>query len=322
MATMSSHEEREIRSYVMSQPHAAGDAVNLVQKVGRRRVGGGDHDLYDVWMDSGRRFWVITNMTCLYAQEEFNDLEQVFTYHLGRNQILHEQFRPEVVGNPIDALPKPWRKYASAVNAMAEALESEDFQAVGIRCREVVLALAREYQNEDWVVITGERPKVADATGWIDLYVNSLTANKKPRAYVKALADRVWDLAVWLQHYWDATESDAELVLGATQQLMRAFQLLLARHAEGVQVRCPDCDSYRVVEETGELVEVDGSWGTYLHDECASCGWTSEAEFDEWEVGRLKRFIAYHSGEWGPQIRLFDELAPADEVDGGRGGAT
>lgn len=35
--------------------------------------------------------------------------------------------------------------------------------------------------------------------------------------YLKSAADRTWDLAVWLQHYADATPWDAELVLDATE---------------------------------------------------------------------------------------------------------
>jgi uncharacterized protein DUF397 len=89
MPAMTEAEEREIREYVTSQtPPESGDQVTLVQKVGRRRVAGRAHDLYDVWMSSGHRWWVITDMNNLYAQEDFKDLDQVFTYHLGLNLVL------------------------------------------------------------------------------------------------------------------------------------------------------------------------------------------------------------------------------------------
>lgn len=67
-------EELQIRDYVSSQRFPGklkDDQVEIVQKVDRRRVGSITYDLYDVWMSSGQRWWVITNHTNLYAQEDF-----------------------------------------------------------------------------------------------------------------------------------------------------------------------------------------------------------------------------------------------------------
>lgn len=294
MPAMTDLEERDIREYVASQtPPDSEDEVTLVQKVGRRRLAGRSHELYDVWMSSGQRWWVITDMTNLYSQDDFKSLDQVFTYHLGLNLILHERFNVQPDEEQVQHVGKPWRRYAGAVDAMVAAAEAEDFQAVGIRCREALLALVRENMNADWVHVQGERPQVANAKAWFGIFANSLTANSKPRAYLKALAEKAWDLTVWLQHYVDASELDAEVVLGATQQLLRTFTLLRVRHDQPVEERCPDCDSYQVMEESSELIERDGHFGTLLHDECASCGWKSEPKFDQWSRDRLKRLIDY-----------------------------
>jgi hypothetical protein len=309
MPAMTDLEERQIREYVASQtPPESKDEVALVQKVGRRRVAGRSHDLYDVWMSSGQRWWVITDMTNLYSQADFKSLDQVFTYHLGLNIVLHEQFNVQADEDQIEHVGKAWRRYAGAVDAMVTAEEAEDFQAVGIRCREVLLALVREYMNAGWVHCQGERPQVANVKAWFELFVNSLTANSRPRAYLKALAEKTWDLTVWLQHHVDASELDAEVVLGATQQLLRAFTLLRVRHDQAVAERCPSCDSYQVVEESSELVERDGHFGTLLHDECVSCGWKSEQKFDRWPPDRLKRLIDYKTGAWSPPKRSMEEL--------------
>jgi hypothetical protein len=311
---MTEAEEREIREYVTSQtPPESGDGVTLVQKVGRRRVAGRTHDLYDVWMSGGQRWWVITDMTNLYSQDDFKSLDQVFTYHLGLNIVLREQFNVEPDEAQVEHVGKPWRRYAGAVDAMVEAEEAEDFQAVGIRCREVLLALVREYMDTDWVRVQDERPQEANAKAWLGIFANSLTANSKPRAYLKAIAEKTWDLTVWLQHYVDASELDAEIVLGATQQLLRTFTLLRLRHDQPVRERCPNCDSYQVVEESGELIERDGHFGVLLHDECVRCGWRSEPEFDQWTPERLKRLIDYKTGAWSPPKRPMEDLEVRDE---------
>jgi hypothetical protein len=80
---MTEQEEREVRAYLRSQTAEKDNDVELVLRVGRRRVAGYTHDLYDVWMSKGDRWWVITGMTNLYSQEAFPDLDQVFTFHLG-----------------------------------------------------------------------------------------------------------------------------------------------------------------------------------------------------------------------------------------------
>ncbi len=129
-------DERRIREYVLSQrPPNSDERVVVVQKVGRRRVGQRDRDLYDVRMSNDDRWWVIADMTNLYSQADFQDLDQAFVYHLGLNQVLAEQFKVEPDEGQVEHLSTPWRKYARAVKAMAEAEESEDFQGVGVRCR-------------------------------------------------------------------------------------------------------------------------------------------------------------------------------------------
>ena len=80
---MTEQEESEIRHYVESQTSDVENKAQLIQRVGRRRVAGFTHDLYDVWMSKGDRWWVMAGMTNLYSQADFHDLDQVFTFHLG-----------------------------------------------------------------------------------------------------------------------------------------------------------------------------------------------------------------------------------------------
>lgn len=68
-------------------------ALDLVQKVGRRRIVGSTYDLYDVHMSDTDRLWVITNPTNCYDQADFKSVDQALTYHIGLRSILHEQFK-------------------------------------------------------------------------------------------------------------------------------------------------------------------------------------------------------------------------------------
>ena len=295
---MTEQEEHEIRQYVESQTADRDNEVQLVQRVGRRRIAGYTHDLYDVWMSKGDRWWVITGMTNLYAQEDFHDLDQVFTFHLGLCALLHEKFRIEADEESAEHIGRAWRRYAKAVDAMSEAEEAEDFQAVGIRCREALLALIRDHANAEWLTGTETAPKVADFRGWAELHVQAL-ASGRMRSYLRDLAGRTWDVAVWLQHYADATELDAEIALEATAHFLRMFALVVRRYQQGSLRRCPSCDSYRLSQD-GDVEEHNGLLGYATHDVCLACGWTSEQTFEP------------YTAEWFEQAAEYLEADPVD----------
>jgi hypothetical protein len=223
-------------------------------------------------------------------------------------QVTNEQFKTEPDEIQAEYVSKPWRRFKRAVDAMNEADEAEDYQAVGMRCREALIALVREYQDADWVRIPEKRPKGSSVKEWMSIYAASLTVDR-PRAYIRALADKTWDLTNWLQHYSGATTWDAQLVLDATANLLNTFSLLQVRYEEGSAERCPECDSYQLMEDSdAELVMVDGRIGGFLWNVCLSCGWQSEKEFDHWPLERLKRAADYIEGKWSPPMRSMEEL--------------
>jgi hypothetical protein len=292
---LTEQEEREIRQYVRSQISDSENEVQLVQRVGRRRVAGYTHDLYDVWMSKGDRWWVITGMTNLYSQDDFHDLDQVFTFHLGLCALLREKFRIEPDDESAKHVGRAWRRYAKAVDAMSEAEEAEDFQAVGIRCREALLALIREHAEAEWLLGTETPPKAADFGGWAQLHAQTL-ASGRLRSYLRDTAHRAWDLAVWLQHYADATELDAEIVLEATAHFLRMFALAVRRYDKGSSRRCPSCDSYRLGQD-GDVEERGGLLGYASQEVCLACGWASQLTFEPYSGEWFEKAAKYVEGD-------------------------
>lgn len=315
---MSELEERGIRDYVLSQRCPVwpeGDEVDIVQKAGRRRVGGMTYDIYDVLMTSAKRWWVVTHHTNLYAQSDFKSMDQAFTYHLGLMRVLNEQFKTEPDELQVEHVSKPWRRLSSAWDAMGEADESEDYQAVGMRCREALVTLAREHQDAEWVRMPEEQPKADDAKNWLRIYADSLTTGR-PRDYMRALVDKTWALTNWQTHYTESTEFDAQLCLDATAHLLNTFTLLRVRYEEGSAERCPQCDSYQLMEDVDEeFTMAKGRVGKYFWNVCLSCGWQSEKEWDNWTIERLQRMADYLEGKWSPPKRSMGELDPGAGKD-------
>lgn len=277
MADLTENEELTIRAYVNGQS-PVDDQVDLVQKIGSRRIMGRIHDMYDVHTAT-TRYWVITDPTNLYLQADFPQVEQALIFHLGMGIFIAEHSRSKMDQGKQEYVPPAWRRFQQALDAMNDASESEDFQAVGIKCRDALIALVRQHKDAPWVGDPGEEsPKAADFKGWGNVFAERL-AEGRLRNYLKSLVDKTWDLTVWLQHYSNATPIDADIVLDSTSHLISMFGRLIHRLEEGEPDRCPRCKSYRLDEGIDQDDDREGFWEYTV---CGACGWRSDPEFTSW----------------------------------------
>lgn len=271
---MSEPEERRIRDYVNSQSHAD-DQAGLVQKVGSRRVMGRVHESYDVHC-ANSRWWVITEPTNLYSQDDFPEIEQALIFHIGLGVFMSERGRTEIDEEQEDHVSGAFRRFRQAVDTMNSAAEAEDYQSVGIKCRDSLIALAKTHADAEWVGEVIERPKAADFKGWGNIFADRL-ADGRMRNYLKALVDKTWDLTVWLQHNSNATPIDADIVIEATGNLLGTMSKLMRQRESGPPPRCPRCESYRIDEDIEHTDEPEP--GFYASMVCGSCGWRSDREY-------------------------------------------
>ncbi len=306
---VSEPEECSIREYVNSQSPKE-DQAELVQKVGSRRILGRRRDLYDVHCTRSR-WWVITDPTNLYSQDDFPQIEQALIFHIGLGVFMAERSR-SAFENPEaeEQVASSWRRFQQALDTMNDAEESEDFQAAGVKCRDALLALARDHAAADWLGEVQEPPKTADFKGWGNIFAERLSEGRL-RNYLKALVDKTWDLTVWLQHNSNATPLDADIVLEATGQLIGTFGKLIQRKEAGEPSRCPRCDSYRLRED-GETDEANG--GFWESEVCATCGWRSERVFTSWAEHFEGTDIAGYLSS--PGTGVSDRLHPTLEQEG------
>jgi hypothetical protein len=266
------HEERRVREYVDSQSPPE-DTTTLVQKISSRKILGRWHHVYDV-RTKRRRWWVISDpLMNLYSQGDFHEAEMALTFHIGLCTMVAERGRKEQGKPERNFLAGAWRRFERAVDTFNDADEAEAFQSVGVVCREALLALVREEARDTTVA---ERPKLADFKAWLKILLASLE-HERMRGYLTSLADATWDLAVWLQHYTDASPPDAELVLDATGHFIGTYAWMKLRQKDGGPERCPRCESYRL-EDASHLTD-DGDWLSLTA--CAACGWHSDVESDD-----------------------------------------
>lgn len=263
------HERRSVTEYV--EVEAGDEKVIHAEKITSERVMGREYDVWDVETDKNR-WWVITNLTNLYLQSEFKSLDYLLSFHIGlMHRILARQSQePRTGDEEHDRLMIPWRKWEQAGKAAEKADEAEDFQAVGMRCREALLAFIRAAAKEEMVPETEEVPKKGDFLHWSEHIAAAVTpSSPRLRSYLRKTAANTWDLVNWLTHEANAHRFDAILAVDATSHVLDTFGMALVRHERGQPERCPECGSYKLVGDwrsgTDEYVTL-----------CEVCAWESK----------------------------------------------
>jgi len=265
------HEKNDITEYFESQSANDGEKVTYLEKVATEHLFDRALDAWDVHTDRGR-WWVITNPTNLYSQELFPSLDYTISFHIGLTTRIMAQRKGTAVDEQQDRLAAAWRRWTQAAEALDRADEAEEFQAVGMRCRECLLAMARAIANPSMVPEGQEPPKAGDFKHWSGLIAQTIAQGasaEKVRAYLKAVAESTWDLVSRLTHASNAVRFDGHMAVKATENVLAAFGVALIRYERGTPDRCPHCSSYRLVSAYRPDLDIDPPYITL----CESCGW-------------------------------------------------
>jgi hypothetical protein len=252
----STREKDAIRAYMQDQAH---EEVIHLEKAASELVGPVRHDIWDVHCPESH-WWVVTNPTNLYSQQDFKSRDVVLTFHIGlalRLEYAREREVPVAPG-PAELLPGSWRRWQQAFEAYDSGDEAETFQAVGVRLRECLVSFLGETTGDELVPEGTQRPKRADFRAWTELLANTLAAGEsaaKLRSYLKKLAAETWEYVNWLTHAKNAGRMDAEIGLKAVEHLLGMFTAARLRLG-WASLRCEECGSYQLAG-----------------GECRHCGW-------------------------------------------------
>jgi hypothetical protein len=163
MLKASEQEREQILSYMAGQ--AADETVKFMQKVYNERLHSITHDIWDVHTDVAR-WWVITNPTNLYRQDQFPNMDLALTFHVGLCLRIPNSERGSLQDLQVEPLLSCWRSLQEASDALKQAEEVEDFQAIGMRCREALLSMVRVAQKFVHISDDNSKPKLGDFRTW------------------------------------------------------------------------------------------------------------------------------------------------------------
>jgi hypothetical protein len=148
-----------------------------------------------------------------------------------------------------DRLAAAFRLWEQAAKALDESSESEEVQAVGMRCRETLLTFIESVSDPAMVPTGTTVPQASNFEVWADIIAGHIAAgsrNERVRGYLKALADKTWKLVNWMTHTSNASRIEGTMAIDATHALLEAFGTALIRHERKTPERCGRCGSLRL----------------------------------------------------------------------------
>ena len=221
---------------------------------------------------------MITNPTNLYPQEQFPNMDLAVTFHVGLCLRVPRSEKSQLSELPVEPLAECFRHMSEASDALSNAQEVSDFQAVGVRCREALLAFTSAAQIVmPWSKADDSQPKQADFKAWADhICAVSLAGqtHEHRRHLFKMLLDEAWRFSNWLTHAKASTWYDAEAATSTVEHALGLAASLVIRGVWAVPEACPACGSNRLSPERGFHSSVpDVEWE---RPTCEKCGWTGE----------------------------------------------
>jgi hypothetical protein len=235
------HEAREVADYV--EIEAFGERVVHLEKIASERVFQQQHDVWIVHTNK-TRWWVVTNPTNLYRQKDFPSVDYLLSFHVGliaRTMSRHSRQAP-APDEEQNRFAAAWRRWEQATENIDTAEEAEDFQAVGMRCRECLLEFVRAISAPEMVPPGVDAPKKADFIHWSELIADHFATGPSAadvRNCLRQMARAAWQYVNWLTHASNAVRSDADLALRATAYVLSTFGSAVVRHERGAPDRCP-----------------------------------------------------------------------------------
>jgi len=137
------------------------------------------------------------------------------------------------VGSEIFDEPTGWARVDRGMDKVRERLETasteEEFQTVGLLCREALISLAQEvYCHERHKSLNGTPPSSSDAKRMLEAYI-AVELQGGPHDESRRHARAALDLANALQHRRTATFRDAALCAEATAAVVNTIAIVSGR---------------------------------------------------------------------------------------------
>lgn len=200
------------------------DKCNLIDSALRERDIENPNPYSDLWEWYGK--WSSGDLPTYQSRRNYiNELFTPFIAQIKKGTQIH--------GKKVFTEPTGWTRVDRSIGEMRTRLEKakneEQFQAIGLLCRETLISLAQTvYDPSKHVVTDGKEPSKTDAKRMLDAYISAELAgktNEVARKHAKAALDLANDLT----HKRTAAFRLAALCAEATTALVNLIAIISGR---------------------------------------------------------------------------------------------
>jgi hypothetical protein len=274
MLPATEEEENHVRDYMEGQ--ASDLTVTFIQKVYEENIINHIHAVWDVHTNKDR-WWVMTNPMNLYSQEQFPNMDYAVTFHVGLCIRIPRSEKQKATDLPVEPFAMVYKELSDAQDSLLIAKNVADYKAIGVKCRETLVAFADVAQNVLPWTSTEEKPKRADFKAWVDHICTVILqgpSHEHRRHLFKSMLDSAWKFDNWLTHSKSSHIRDAECAIEVTGMATQLCMSAIIHHVRGVPDECPQCGSQNLSPERGTNTSMPGR--LFERPTCDDCDWVGE----------------------------------------------
>ena len=247
--------------------------------------------VWNVKTDTDGAWWVVEGDTVpmnLYPQDAYYfGTDEVYSFHMGimqRMSSAQAEYDPddyiEAATLGAEIAPQILRKLRGIASLIDSATEIEDFQAIGVQCREILIELGNHVYAPH-MAGDSEQPQGSNFKKKTELSIQFYlkgSENADYRSIIKKLTEATWDYANKLTHSSSATYYEASTCVSLCISLVGTYENVLQKiHDPISQCSCSVCKSKKLSVQDVET-EDDGIIKS-LQLLCNECGNSDVIEF-------------------------------------------
>lgn len=249
--------------------------------------------VWNVKTDLEGALWVVEGDTVpmnLYLQGAYYfSADEVYSFHIGLMERMYNksiEYKPENFVEAItlesDIAPQLFRKLKSIATLIDSALEIEDFQAIGVQCREVLITLGNSIYFAE-MAGQGEQPQASNFKRKAELFIQFYligSENSNYRSIIKKLTESTWEYACKITHSSSTTFYEASTCVTLCTSLVGVYENIRQKVYDPIsQYKCKVCKSKRLKPVDDEAT--DDGIVTKWFLQCEECGNITEVRFEE-----------------------------------------
>lgn len=254
---------------------------------------GVDVYVWNVKTDTDGDWWVVEGDNVpmnLYPQSAYYfGADEAYSFHMGlmqRMSATQDEYNPEDFVNGVtlgaEIAPQLFRKLKNVAALIDTAKEIEDFQAIGVQCREILIELGNHIYKP-MMAGNEDQPKASNFKRKCELFIQFYLKGSKNSDYrniIKKLTEAIWDYANKITHSRSATYYDVSTCVTLCISLVGVYENILQKVFDPLsQYHCSECHSKKL-SISGDDSDGDGMVKK-LYLNCEECGATTEIVFEK-----------------------------------------